>query len=100
MSKCFNQCQRRESDLMKNLSNIDFKTNVLDVLKNNPILKLPQIENDCNVVQYENFNGQIRLKFYKLENDNLYYYAWKRWNNLPDLEYTFKRENFYYCELI
>ena len=77
-----------------------FKTNVLDVLKSNPVLKLPQIENDCNVVQYENFNGQIRLKFYKLENDSLYYYDWNRWNSLPDLEYTFKRKNFYYCELI
>ena len=60
---------------MKSLSIACFKTNVLDVLESNPVLKLPQIENDCNVVQYENFNGQFRLKFYKLENDNLYYYA-------------------------
>ena len=85
---------------MESLSNVDFKTNILDVLKSNPILKLPQIENGCNVVQYENFNGQIRLKFYKLENDNLHYYAWNKWNSLPDLEYTFKHKNLYYCELI
>ena len=77
-----------------------FKINVLDVLENNPVLKLPQIENGCNVVQYENFNGQFRLNFYKLENNKLYYFAFNRWNIFPDIEYSFKRNNFYYCEVI
>ena len=77
-----------------------FKTNVLDVLENNPVLKLPQIAKDCNVVQCENFNGQFRLNFYKLENNMLYYFAFNKWNSLPDLEYSFKRSNLYYCEKI
>ena len=77
-----------------------FKINVLDVLESNPVLKLPQIANGCNVVQYVNFNSQIRLNFYKLENSKLYYFAFNKWNSLPDLEYSFKRSNFYYCEVI
>ena len=78
----------------------DFKVNVLNILENNPVLKLPQIANGCNVVKYENFNGQYRLNFYKLENNELYYFAFNRWNSLPDLEYSFKRSDFYYCEVI
>lgn len=78
----------------------NFKINVLDVLENNPVLKLPQIVNGCNVVKYENFNGQIRLNFYKLENNELFYFAFNKWNSLPNLEYTFKRSDFYYCEVI
>lgn len=77
-----------------------FKINVLDVLENNPVLKLPQIAKDCNVVQCENFNGQFRLNFYKLENNMLYYFAFNKWNSLPDLEYSFKCSNLYYCEKI
>ena len=77
-----------------------FKINVLEVLDSNPILKLPKIADGFNVVQYENFNGQFRLNFFKLENNNLYYFAFNRWNSLPDIEYSFKRNNFYYCEVI
>ena len=77
-----------------------FKINVLDVLESNPVLKLPKIANGFNVVQYENFNGQFRLNFYKLENNKLYYFAFNRWNSLPEFEYSFKRNNFYYCEVI
>ena len=78
----------------------DFKVNVLNILENNPVLKLPQIANGCNVVKYENFNGQYRLNFYKLENNELFYFAFNKWNSLPDLEYSFKRSDFYYCEVI
>ena len=77
-----------------------FKINVLDVLESNPVLKLPKIANGSNVVHYENFNGQFRLNFYKLENNNLHYFAFNRWNIFPDIEYSFKRNNFYYCEVI
>ena len=78
----------------------DFKVNVLNILENNPVLKLPQIANGCNVVKYENINGQYRLNFYKLENNELFYFAFNKWNSLPDLEYSFKRSDFYYCEVI
>ena len=77
-----------------------FKINVLDVLESNPILKLPKIADGFNVVQYENFNGQFRLNFYKLEGNELYYFAFNRWNSLSDIEYSFKRNSFYYCEVI
>lgn len=78
----------------------NFKNNVLVCLESNEVLRLPKVPKDCNVVHYDVNNGRYMLSFYKLENNALWYFAFGRWNTLPDLEYSFKRTNFYYCEQI
>ena len=75
-----------------------FKDNILKPIYENEVLRLPHIKDDCNVVEvYKTESGNLKLEFYKLTETELYYYAFNQWNALPDLSYTYKRTNFYFC---
>lgn len=76
----------------------DFKENILKPIYEKDVLKLPYVKADCNVAKFNKTDsGNAHIEFYKLTEDDLYYFAFGQWNKLPDIEYRFKRDCFYFC---